>query len=326
MKKSVTLLLALLLLLSLLPGCEGQAEQVTRTDYLLDTVVTLTLYGATEADLDAAFREIRRLSDLLDAYSPFSDLGWVQAAAGIKPVAVSPETMELLRFAKQMLERTGGYLDVTVGPLIDLWDIRNGGHCPTDGELSAALGQLGMDDLILDETAGTAYLVRPGMRLDLGALAKGYIADKVKALLLERGVKSGVIDLGRNILLIGEKPGGAAFSIGVQSPMNSGDLLRVLSLRDMSLVTSGTYERYFEQDGKRYHHVLDPFTGFPADTDLSAVTVLSESSLWGDALSTACLLLGVDDGLKLIDSIPDAEALFVRTDGTVVTSSGFPQK
>ena len=326
MKKSVTLLLALLLLLSLLPGCGGQAEQAARTDYLLDTVVTLTLYGATEADLDAAFREIRRLSDLLDAYAPFSDLGWLQAAAGIKPVAVSPETMELLRFAKQMYERTGGYLDVTVGPLIDLWDIRNGGHSPTDGELSAALGQLGMDDLLLDETAGTAYLVRPGMRLDLGALAKGYIADKVKALLLERGVKSGVIDLGRNILLIGEKPGGAAFSIGVQSPMNSGDLLRVLSLRDKSLVTSGTYERYFEQDGKRYHHVLDPFTGFPADTDLSAVTVLSDSSLWGDALSTACLLLGVDDGLKLIDSIPEAEALFVRTDGTVVTSSGFPQK
>ena len=326
MKKSVTLLLALLLLLSLLPGCGGQAEQVTRTDYLLDTVVTLTLYGATEADLNAAFQEIRRLSDLLDAYSPFSDLGWVQAAAGIKPVAVSPETMELLLFAKQMHERTGGYLDVTVGPLIDLWNIRNGGHYPTGGELSAALELLGMDDLLLDETAGTAYLVRPGMRLDLGALAKGYIADKVKALLLERGVKSGVIDLGRNILLIGEKPGGAAFSIGVQSPMNSGDLLRVLSLRDKSLVTSGTYERYFEQDGKRYHHVLDPFTGFPADTDLSAVTVLSDSSLWGDALSTACLLLGVDDGLKLIDSIPDAEALFVRTDGTVVTSSGFPQK
>lgn len=325
MKRTAAWLLAALLLLSLLVGCQGQTQQVIRTDYLLDTVVTLTLYGATEADLNAAFQEIRRLSDLLDAYAPFSDLGWVQAAAGIKPVAVSPETMELLLFAKQMHERTGGYLDVTVGPLIDLWNIRNGGHYPTEGELSAALGRLGMDDLVLDETAGTAYLVRPGMRLDLGALAKGYIADKVKALLLERGVKSGVIDLGRNILLIGEKPGGAAFSIGVQSPMNSGDLLRVLSLRDKSLVTSGTYERYFEQDGKRYHHVLDPFTGFPADTDLSAVTVLSDSSLWGDALSTACLLLGVDDGLKLIDSIPDAEVLFVRTDGTVITTAGFPQ-
>ena len=163
------------------------------------------------------------------------------------------------------------------------------------------------------------------MRLDLGALAKGYIADKVKALLLERGVTSGVIDLGRNILLIGEKPDGAAFSIGVQSPTNPGDLLRVLALRDKSLVTSGTYERYFEHDGQRYHHVLDPFTGFPADQGLSAVTILSGSSLWGDALSTACLLLGVEEGTKLIDSIPDAEALFVRTDGTVVTTAGFPQ-
>lgn len=324
MRKTIALLMALLLLFAV-AGCQPQPKSLQRTDYLLDTVVTLTLYDATEADLDAAFKEIRRLGDLLDAYDPFSDLGWMQASAGLKPVTVSAETMELLRFAKEMYEKTGGYLDVTVGPLIDLWGIRNGGHYPTNDELSAALGLLGMGNLILDEAAGTAYLTRPGMRLDLGALAKGYIADKVKALLLERGVTSGVIDLGRNILLMGEKPGGAAFSIGVQSPTNAGDLLRVLALKDKSLVTSGTYERYFEHEGQRYHHVLDPFTGFPADQGLSAVTVLSDSSLWGDALSTACLLLGVEEGTKLIDSIPDAEALFVRTDGTVVTTAGFPQ-
>ena len=259
--------------------------------------------------------------------SQFSSLTVFQLPIpGVKPVAVSPETMELLLFAKEMYERTGGYLDATVGPLIDLWDIRNGGHYPTESELTAALGLLGMEDLVLDEAQGTAYLPRPGMRLDLGAFAKGYIADKVKALLLDRGVKSAVLDLGRNILLIGEKPDGAPFSIGVQSPMNSGDLLRVLSLRDKSLVTSGTYERYFEHEGKRYHHVLDPFTGFPADRDLLAVTVLSDSSLWGDALSTAFLLLGEEEGLKLVDTVPQAEALFVRADGTVVTSAGFPNK
>lgn len=322
MKKLVALLLSLFLLI----GCQPQPKQLARTDYLLDTVVTLTLYGATEADLNAAFGEIRRLNGLLDAYSPDSDLGRLQAAAGQAPVAVSPETMELLLFAKEIYEKTGGYLDVTVGPLIDLWDIRNGGHYPSDGELATALSLLGMNDLLLDEANGTAFLARPGMRLDLGALAKGYIADKVKALLLDRGVKSGVIDLGRNILLIGEKPGKAPFSIGIQSPETSGELLRVLSLRDKSLVTSGTYERYFEHEGKRYHHVLDPFNGFPADRDLSAVTILSDSSLWGDALSTACLLLGVDDGLRLVDSIPEAEVLFVLTDGSVVTSPGFPDK
>ncbi len=324
MRKTIALLLALLLFA--FAGCQPQPRPLARTDYLLDTVVTLTLYGAREEDLDAAFAEIRRLSDLLDAYSAVSDLGRLQAAAGQAPVTLSPETMELLAFAKTMHEKTGGYLDVTVGPLIDLWDIRNGGHFPTAEELAAARDLLGMDDLILDEANGTAYLARPGMRVDLGALAKGYIADKVKALLLNRGVKSGVIDLGRNILLIGEKPGGAAFSIGVQSPSSSGELLRVLALKERSLVTSGTYERFFEHDGRRYHHVLDPFTGFPADTNLSAVTVLSGSSLWGDALSTACLLLGVEQGMALVDSIPDMEALFVRMDGTVVTSPRFPEK
>ena len=325
MKRRVALLVALLLLF-VGAGCQGQKKALSRTDYLLDTVVTLTLYGAAEADLDAAFSEIRRLSGLLDAYAPFSDLGWLQAAAGQRFVAVSEETMELLVFAKEMYERTGGYLDVTVGPLIDLWDIQNGGHYPTAEELSAARGLLGMDNLVLDEANGAAYLARPGMRLDLGALAKGYIADKVKALLLSRGVKSGVIDLGRNILLIGEKPEQEPFSIGIQSPDASGELLQVLALRDKSLVTSGTYERYFDYRGQRYHHVLDPFTGFPADRGLLAVTILSGSSLLGDALSTSCLLLGVEEGLALIDSIPEAEALFVRTDGSVITSSNFPDR
>ena len=324
MKKCIAALTALVLLF-LFCGCQPGQTALSRTDYLLDTVVTLTLYGATEGDLDAAFAEIRRLNDLLDAYSPLSDLGWLQAAAGERPVAVSKETMELLTFAKDLYGRTGGYLDVTVGPLIDLWDIRNGGHYPAEGELSRALGLLGMDDLVLDEAKGTAYLMRPGMRVDLGALAKGYIADKVKALLLDRGVESGVIDLGRNILLIGEKPGEVPFSIGIQSPTDAGNLLRVLSLRDRSLVTSGTYERYFERDGVRYHHVLDPFTGFPADRGLLAVTVLSSSSLWGDGLSTACLLLGAEEGMALIDSLPEAEALFVLTDGTVQTTAGFPE-
>ena len=326
MKKGIAKALTALLLLSLFFGCRMQPKQLSRTDYLLDTVVTLTLYGAKEEDLDAAFKEIRRLSDLLDAYAPFSDLGWLQAAAGTRPVAVAAETMSLLTFAKAMYEKTGGYLDVTVGPLIDLWDIRNGGYCPKDEELSAALDLLGMDDLVLDEANGTAYLARPGMRVDLGALAKGYIADRVKALLLNRGVKSGVIDLGRNILLIGEKPGNDPFSIGIQSPNAAGEMLRVLSLRDQSLVTSGTYERYFERDGRRYHHVLDPFTGFPAETGLLAVTVLSDSSLWGDALSTACLLLGMEKGMALVESIPETEALFVLADGTVRATSGFPER
>ncbi len=324
MRKTIALLLALLLLFAF-AGCEKQPKLLQRTDYLLDTVVTLTLYDATETDLDAAFQEIRRLSGLLDAYDPFSDLGWLQAAAGLKPVAVAPETMELLSFAKDIYAKTGGYLDVTVGPLIDLWDIRNGGHYPSEEELTASLGLLGLDGLILDETAGTAFLKRPGMRVDLGALAKGYIADRVKALLLDRGVQSGVIDLGRNILLLGEKPGQKPFSIGIQSPGAAGEMVRVLALRDKSLVTSGTYERFFEQDGRHYHHVLDPFTGFPADRGLLAVTILSDSSLWGDALSTACLLLGAERGMALVDSIPEAEALFVLADGSVQTTAGFPE-
>ena len=171
MRKTIALLLALLLFACV--GCEAQPKPLQRTDYLLDTVVTLTLYDAKEADLDAAFKEIRRLNDLLDAYDPFSDLGWVQAAAGVKPVAVSPETMELLLFAKEMYERTGGYLDATVGPLIDLWDIRNGGHYPTESELTAALGLLGMEDLTWTKPRAPPIFLAPACASIWGPSPRG---------------------------------------------------------------------------------------------------------------------------------------------------------
>lgn len=312
-----------LLLAALLLGC-GEKEPCRRTEFLLDTVVTVTLYDGTEADLAAAFEEMERLEGLLSAYAPGSDLVALAREAGRAEVPLALETMELLQFAQEMYAATAKKLDVSAGPLIDLWAVDQGGHYPSAQELAAALGLLGLEELTLDPAAGTGYLPRAGMSLNLGALAKGYIADRVKELLQSRGVTSGVIDLGHNLLLLGEKPGGKAFSLGIQNPAG-GELLRILALRDKSLVTSGTYERYFEYEGRRYHHVLDPSTGYPADTGLWAVTILSQSSLLGDALSTACLLLGPEEGRALVDGIEEAEALFVLEDGRILTTAGFPE-
>ena len=321
-------ILPLFLLLLLLTACgsgQSQAEppSVQKTNFQMDTVVTITLFDWTdETAIDKAFREISRLEDLLSVEKEGSDLDRLAKAAGQDWVAIAPETQEVLELAKEYYAVSGGLLDVTAGPLIDLWDINNGGHYPTGEELDAVLPLISGDDLLVEE--GRAYLARPEMKANLGAIAKGYIADRVKDLLVELGVEHAGLDLGRNILLIGGKTDDTPFRIGVQDPNgDQGAILAVLELTDQSLVTSGVYERYFEYEGVRYHHILDPTTGFPADNGLAAVSILSDDSANGDALSTTCLLLGREKGLALIESLPGVEALFIDNDGTMTPSSGF---
>jgi len=318
----------ILLLALLLTACGTQppaepAPTVTRTNFQMDTVVTITLYDWTdESAIDAAFREITRLENLLSVEKEGSDLDRLARAAGQDWVDIAPETQEVLELAKEYYTVSDGLLDVTAGPLIDLWDINNGGHFPSQEELDAVLPLIDSDDLLVEE--GRAYLARPGMKANLGAIAKGYIADRVKDLLVDLGVEHAVLDLGRNILLIGGKTDSTPFRIGVQDPNGEqGALLAVLEASDKSLVTSGVYERYFEHEGVRYHHILDPKTGYPADNGLAAVSILSDDSANGDALSTTCLLLGQERGLALIESLPGVEALFVDADGTMTPSSGF---
>ena len=324
--KRFALLLPLLLLLCACGQTQTQDQEVPtvqKTNFQMDTVVTITLYDWTdETAIDDAFKEIDRLESLLSVEKEGSDLDRLAKAAGQDWVEIAPETREVLELAKEYYTTSGGLLDVTAGPLIDLWDINNGGHYPSREELDAVLPLINCDDLRVEE--GRAYLARPDMKANLGAIAKGYIADRVKDLLVDMGVKHAVLDLGRNILLIGGKTEDAPFRIGVQDPNgDEGALLAVLSVSDKSLVTSGVYERYFEYEGTRYHHILDPDTGFPADNGLAAVSIVSDDSANGDALSTTCLLLGKEKGLALIESLPGVEALFVDGDGTMTPSSGF---
>ena len=313
-----------LLLLLLFAGCSPKQEPLSRTSFLLDTIVTITLYEWTDEDtLTDTMAEISRLEALLSVEQEGSDLYRLSAAAGKDWVEISPECEELLTRAKEFWRLSEGHFDITTGPLIDLWQIRDGqGHFPTDEERKAAQALISSEKLQIEE--GRAYLEDAGMKANLGAIAKGYIADKVKVFLMSAGVEHGSIDLGRNILFIGGKPDGKPFRIGVQSPLDErGELAQILQASEKSIVTSGINERFFEYQGVRYHHVLDPFTGYPADTEVASVTIVSDESVVGDALSTTCLLLGEETGLALVESLPDVEALFIKKDGTQVMSSGF---
>ena len=265
MRKLIALCLSLLLLL-FTAGCGTPKEQQTvqKTTLLMDTVVTITLYDWTdETTIDTAFEEISRLEDLLNVDHEGSDLDKLAKAAGKEWVAIAPETEEVLRLAKEYYTLSKGHFDVTAGPLIDLWDIHDGqGHYPTQEELDEVLPLTSSDDLLIEE--GKAYLSREGMIANLGAIAKGYIADQIKALLEGQGVEHAILDLGRNILLIGGKTEDTSFTVGIQDPNQAeGTLAGLIQATGKSIVTSGIDERYFIYEGKRYHHVLDPFTGFP---------------------------------------------------------------
>lgn len=318
------MLVLLLLPLLLVSGCQKETPTVSRTSFMLDTVINITLYDwEDEQTLTLAMEEISRLEGLLSVEKEGSDLDRLCKAAGKEWVDVSPECEEVLRLSKEVFSMSEGHFDVTVGPLIDLWSIRDGqGHIPTEEERKEALSHISSDQLLIEE--GRAYLAEPGMKANLGAIAKGYIADQVKQVLVNAGVKHAIIDLGRNLVIIGGKPDGSPFQVGVQSPFEEqGEILKAIAVSDRSVVTAGINERFFEYQGKRYHHILDPFTGFPADTGVASVTIISESSAMGDALSTTCLLLGEEKGLALVERLQDVEALFVLSDGQMRMSPGF---
>lgn len=306
---------------------EQNGSSVSDTGFFLDTAVTITLYDWSEEEtIQKAFAEIQRLEQLLSVELEDSEAAAISAGAGKQSAAVSEETLEVVKTAQTYAEKSGGKFDITIGPLISLWNIHDGtGYVPKAEEREAAKALVGYEDLTI--SGNRVFLRRDGMALNLGAIAKGYVSDRVKDLLKREGVEHAVINLGGNVAVIGGKPDGTPFKIGVQDPFGeTGEIIGMIELEDVSLISSGNYERYFEQDGVRYHHILDPDSGAPAEAGLSAVTVLTEKGIDGDALSTSVFLLGAEKGLELVKSIEGAEALLVDADGTITMTDGLKEK
>lgn len=310
---------AVLLIVFILTGCR-ETRQVSKTALKMDTVVTVTVYGSSDsASIDSAFAEADRLISLLDIHNKDSEIYSLSEKAG-EWVTVSPETYEILTLAKEFYLLSGGYFDVTAAPLVELWNVNGGGYLPTESEIKAAAEFVDGSTLELED--GRARIAE-GMKVDLGGIAKGYIADSLKDHLVNLGVEHAVIDIGGNVVLIGSKPDGSKYNVGVKDPLDAdGPLLEIIACEDESLVSSGIYERFFEYEGQRYHHILDPFTGKPSESDLAGVTIICSSSARGDALSTSCMLLGCDKGMALVENTEDAEAIFVTRRGDVLMSSG----
>ena len=315
---------ALICLLLPLISCASPRAGVTRTLDLAYARCSLTLGDhADEAIFAACFSRIEGILRSLDMYNDQSEVSAVNRAAGVRPVAVSAETIQVLRQGLSLAERTGGRFDPTVGPLVRLWGISGSNpRVPSSAEIDAARALVDWKKVSVDEKARTVFLERPGMSLDFGALLKGFAAVEAGRLLSARGVTSAIAEIGGSVIALGSSPRGGPWRVGVQEPgAPNGTFVGLLRVRDAVVNTSGLYEQFFIADGKRYAHILDTRTGYPVANGVDAVVVIRDRLQNADGPSLAILALGPEEGLALAERL-GVDALIIGADRTLRMTDG----
>lgn len=314
MKKIICLFVLILLFCT---GC-GQQREYETDFFAMDTYMTIRAYGKqVEKAATRAEQSVFALENLISRTRENTDIARLNAAAG-EEVEVSSETFELLRRAKEL--SVPGVFDPTIAAISDLWGINtDAAHVPSQSEIDTALSTVSADNLVLSENHRVQLL--NGARIDLGGVGKGMAADRCAEILRGNGVTSAMIFLGGNVYALGEKPDGDAWTIGIADPDGNTSYIATLAVRDTSVVTTGDYERYFIQDGVRYHHVFDPATGAPARSGLRSVTVVNGSSTLADARSTTLFVLGLERGLQYCAE-NDLQAIFITEDRKIHVTEG----
>jgi FAD:protein FMN transferase len=305
-------------------ACTAQAARVDEQRPLMGTLVEVIAEGADDASLNAAvegaYREMGRLSEMMNHYDPKSVVSAINDAAGRHPVAVPPELMQVLELAQRMSARTQGAFDVTVGGLTG-WRFRaDDPRMPTAAEIAAKLPRVDWRRLRLDARAQTAFLERPGMRIDLGGIAKLYIIQAGAEHLEQRGVSRALVNGGGDVACFAHA-GAPPWRIGLRDPRAPEKLLGVLGIERGIVASSGDYERYFDRGGRRYHHILDPRTGYPT-TGVHGVTLVSERLEALDGLGVAIMVLGEKAGQRLVEATPRLDALIAGRDGSLWMTPG----
>lgn len=302
---------------------------VNKKYYALGTLINLTVATpAGEEELDAAYELIKNFEDKLTVNRDESEVMSINHLAGIKPVAVPTDTYSLIKRAVLVSRQHLGF-NVAIGPLVKLWKIGfKGANKPSDVDIKERLRIIDPERIKLDDEKQAVFLEEKGMEIDLGGIAKGYIADKIKALWLSMNVETGIIDLGGNVLLVGPSVHeDKMWNIGVQNPVEKRDVsLGVLHTTAKSIGTSGIYERKLVIDGHEYHHMFDSKTGYPIKNNLASVTIVSDKSIDGEIWSTVGFYQGIEKGLALIESQPGVEAIFITKDLEYQTTSGLRDK
>ncbi len=312
-----------LLLFSMFSACTRE-RVVQKTETIMGTEVTITVVApsaeAGGAAVDAALAEIRRLDAMMSLYQEASELTRVNQEAGKRPVPVSPEMIEVADLAKWVSERSTGAFDVTVGPLVVLWQMKlREGTTPTSAEIAGVRKSVGYHKVVIDKKASTLFLRQQGMIMDFGGIAKGYAADRAAAVLRQAGIRNALVAIAGDIRAMGRRADDTPWRIGVQHPREPDQTLTVLELSDQSISTSGDYERFTILRKKRYHHIIDPRTGRPS-SGMESVTIVGDLGAVIDPLTTALFILGAERGARLAEEL-GYEAIFVDDQGTVTTTN-----
>lgn len=312
-------------------GCSEKTEPVSKNSYYMDTMCKIDIFDMENMSeenandvISEAFALCAEYENIISATKEGSDIYKINHAKGA-PVECDPRTVEIIKEAIDYGKLSGGRFDVTIEKVFGLWDFHNSeSEIPSAGDIARALPAVDYRQIHID--GNKVSMGNPDGQITLGGLGKGCVADAAAELLRKRGVTGAIVDFGGNIITIGGKNGGEEpFKIGIEKPYSDrNEIIGYVEVKDATVVTSGIYERYIEKDGKKYHHILDVNTGYGVDTDVVSVTLVSSAKSSGDcdAMSTICLMLGVDEGMKFIESVDGVEAVFVDKDGNLSKTSG----
>lgn len=316
-KKKLTRSIIFIISFFILSGCSVKPKKIQREIFSLNTIISITIYGDEEAEeiLQKAIDRIYEIENRMSATILNSDIGLINQNAGIKPIKVHDDTFFVIQKALDYGDLTNGAFDISIYPLVKLWDVKSKNKkIPTEKEIVGVLDLVDYKKIKLDSNENTVFLEKEGMSIDLGGIAKGYAVDEVKAILVEGDIKHALIYMGGDIAVVGNKPGDELWKIGIEDPRyeNKGsNYFAVFEGMDLSVVTSGDYQRYMEVGGKRYHHIFNPHTGYPAESNIISTTVVGKSSIDADALSTAVFVLGVDEGFSMIEKNHEFDGIIV---------------
>ena len=312
MKKITSLSMAIICLL--LIGCNEKPKNLKSSRFMLDTIVTLDI-NCDQKTLEEAFLLCEKYENLLSKTRKNSDVYKLNNADDY--ITVSKDTVKIIKRSVYFSGLSGGLFDITICPVTNLWDFE-GTTLPDRKEIEEAIKNVNYERIKAD---GEKVFL-DGTEIDLGGIAKGYIADKLLSFFKEKNVADGIINLGGNVIVFGDKEK----SVGIAKPFSENEIVAKVKLKNKSIVTSGTYERFIDIDGKIYHHILDPKTGYSCETDLNSATVIGDTSLDLDALSTICILLGKEKATKLIEQTENTEAVFIDKQGKLTYTKGLKYK
>lgn len=305
-------------------SCTKLIKPISKETYMLGTIIDIKVYDKKGNEvIDKCINRIRDIEEKMSVNKPKSEVNTINNSSGRKSERVSDDTYYVIKKALEYSYMSKGAFDITIEPLVKIWGIgTDKARVPLKEEIEKALKYINYKDIEASHS-NEVYLKRKGMAIDLGGIAKGYAADELKKIIKEENIKSAFLNLGGNVYAIGSKQDGSPWNIGIQNPLKGkGEYMGILSVKDKSVVTSGNYERYFMKNGKRYHHIFDPKTGYPSEQGLISTTIVSDSSIDGDALSTTTYVLGLQKGMELIKSLKGVEAVFITDNKKVYVTEG----